>query len=507
MNHRGTILVLLGILAGCWFNLGGVPLFDQDEGAFGEATREMVASGNYLATTVNGQPFYDKPILTFWLQAAAVHAFGPREAAVRLPSAIASTLWIVALYLFVRRRYGERTGAAAAFMLATGAQIPIIAKAAIADALLNLFLALTMGSIWLHLESGRRRYARAAAACMALGFLTKGPIAIAIPLGASLAFVLCKKRVGAWTRALADPVAIGLFVAIAAPWYVAEYRVLGPGFVRAFVLKHNIGRLAHPMEGHRGSLFYYIPVVLLGLLPYTVLLLRAAVRVRRWIGDDSLLFGAIWFALVFVFFSVSGTKLPHYVIYGYTPLFLLMALEIPNARSDAILFSPALLLFVAFLFLPEIATLAAPAVKDPFARLLMRESPQEFGHVYRIFFALACAVSIAFMTVRSWDRTVKLAAIGLIATVGLNGFVMPAYARLAQEPIRQAAGLAKERGLDVIIWGVDAPSFLFYSQRLARSGAPGPGDICLMRSTRLERLATPPDILFERHGIVLARLP
>jgi 4-amino-4-deoxy-L-arabinose transferase-like glycosyltransferase len=135
MRERALpLFVVLIALFSFGFGLNWAPLFDKDEGAFAEATREMVSSGNYLMTYLNGAPRYDKPILIYWLQAISVHAFGLHEFAVRLPSALAALVWAGLLWAFVRRRDGARTAWIAVLILTTALQITVVAKAAIADA-------------------------------------------------------------------------------------------------------------------------------------------------------------------------------------------------------------------------------------------------------------------------------------------------------------------------------------------------------------------------------------
>jgi len=124
--------------------LGLPPLFDVDEGAFGEATREMLASGDWLSTTLNGAPRFDKPILIYWLQAASATAFGLNEFSLRLPSALAALAWIGAIGRFASSRRDAETGALAAWIAASCIGVVVIAHAATADALLNAFLAAAM---------------------------------------------------------------------------------------------------------------------------------------------------------------------------------------------------------------------------------------------------------------------------------------------------------------------------------------------------------------------------
>src|SRR6185503_11098208 len=134
--------------------------------------------------------------------------------------------------------------------------------------------------------------------------------------------------------------ALALLLLIAAPWYIAILAEEGRGFIDGFILKHNVGRFTGPVSGHAGSLLYYFPVLLVLTLPFTALLVGVARRIREVWRDDLQLYLLIWFVFVFVFFSVSGTKLPHYLLYGYTGLAILMAVEALEVRRPAWLLVP-----------------------------------------------------------------------------------------------------------------------------------------------------------------------
>ena len=145
------------IFVSFFMGLGSAPLFDKDEGAFCEATREMLESGNYLMTYLNYEPRYDKPILIYWFQALSAKLLGLNEFALRLPSAIAAAAWALVMYRFTRHTFDVRKAFLATFLMVTAVQVTIIGKAAIADAVLNCFIAITMFGIWRYIESGRWR--------------------------------------------------------------------------------------------------------------------------------------------------------------------------------------------------------------------------------------------------------------------------------------------------------------------------------------------------------------
>jgi len=191
-SGTGLYAAMLGILvlASFFAVLGNAPLFDVDEGAFSEATREMAASGNYLTTYLNGAPRFDKPVLIYWMQLLSIKTFGLNEFGLRFPSALFAGGWAMAMFFFARREFSQREAFLGSAMLVLSLQVTIIAKAAIADALLNFFLALTMLAIMRHYRTGSSRMLLVAFAAMGFGMLTKGPIALLIPIAVTFLFNL-----------------------------------------------------------------------------------------------------------------------------------------------------------------------------------------------------------------------------------------------------------------------------------------------------------------------------
>ena len=192
MTKDRWILVGFVILA-FFLPLGIVPLFDLDEGAFSEATREMLLNHNYITTYLNGDLRFDKPILIYWLQAISVSIFGLNEFALRLPSAIAGAFWAGSIYWFSKRYFDEKIAFLATIFMVGSLQIGIIAKAAIADSLLNMFIAFSMFSIWLYLDTKNKKYLYLAFAFIGFGTLTKGPVAIMIPMVVTFIYLAVKK--------------------------------------------------------------------------------------------------------------------------------------------------------------------------------------------------------------------------------------------------------------------------------------------------------------------------
>src|SRR5262245_1805199 len=232
-------LAVAAVAVSFFLALGAVPLFDPDEGAFAAATLEMLNRHDFLSTFLAGEPRYDKPILVYWLQAASVSLLGANEVAFRLPSALAASFWAWSTYRFGREHFGETAGLLAAVMLACAPSVQLVARAATADALLNACIAASMFALYRYLVGGKRTQLYVAAAAAGLGFLAKGPIAIVIPGAVSLLFCFLKRDPGTWVRLASQWRAWLVFLAVAAPWYIAVTVRDGPGFVEAFFLRHN----------------------------------------------------------------------------------------------------------------------------------------------------------------------------------------------------------------------------------------------------------------------------
>lgn len=502
-----AVLALLAVLASLFFALGRAPLFDVDEGAFGQATVEMFQRGDFLSTYLNGRPRYDKPILVYWLQAASVAMLGVSELALRLPSALCASLWALLTFLFARRYFGLERALLAAAMLATSLGVYIIGRAATADALLNLLIAASMFGAWLHLDTGKRSWLYATFAAIGLGFLAKGPVAILVPFAVTFLFCVLRRDLGTWARAVFDWRGLLLFAVIALPWYAVIFTKEGWPFIEGFFLRHNVRRFGGTLQGHAGSLVYYFPIVLAWTLPFTALLVPVALRLRSIWRDDLQLYLLLWFGFVFVFFSLSGTKLPHYVLYGITGLVLLMAAYAHELKSRFWALAPAAGFFLVLLALPWLGKLALPLVPDAYYREALSNADAYFTPGYFLFIGGALLLAMAAMLERRVPLTHKLVAAGLVSALLMSAFVVPVGAGLQQEAIKEAALLSREQDLSPILWRLNTPSFSVYRGKPTEDREIRPGDVVLTRAQRLPDLpADGYDVLYEKNGIVMVRI-
>ncbi len=350
--------VVVGIVAAlvlwvCFFaHLGAIGFVGPDEPRYAEVAREMARSGDWMTPHLFGQPWFEKPVLYYWGAAAGFRMHLSDEVAARLPSGIAALFAVLALAWLAGKIYGTATAGTVFFILPTTIAGLAFARAAGPDMLFSAALAIAMvfaadvlrrsGAVCCRIEiseaNSRSAWFSLIFFGVALGFATlaKGPAAL-ILAGGSIA--LWAAATGAWRSAfrLAHPAAILAFCVVALPWYVICAR-RNPDFVRTFLLLHNFQRYTTTVFQHRQPFWFFVPVVLLGLLPWIALLAGAAREgARRWSEntwrDSPGFFFVCWVLFPFIFFSFSQSKLPGYILPAMLPLALLLAIGIAHAME------------------------------------------------------------------------------------------------------------------------------------------------------------------------------
>lgn len=504
------LLFLLPLLAFA-FNLGSIPLFDVDEGAFSEATREMFVRHDFLSTWLNGAPRFDKPILIYWCQAFFVWILGPNEWAFRMPSALAAAGWCWAVGIFAAEQSepAERQRAAmfGTTVAATSLGVIFIGRAATADSLLNMLITLSLFDSWRHLQSGRHAPLLRSYLWTGLGVLTKGPIALLVPAATTLIYCASQRRMRDWLRSVASIPGWLILLAVAVPWYAAALAIHGQAFIDGFLLKHNVERFSGSLEGHSGSIFYYVAIVPVLLLPWLVWLLAALRRAKADMANPLRRFLWIWAAFVIGFFSLSGTKLPHYALYGCTPLFVLIALNRESVRNARIAALPAIVLLCLCFALPSILgdALTKGWIKDPFYALQIGRVSLLPLSSYRLVTAcalVAAALAVFILHSDAWKRTSLVAILSLVA---VTAGVAPLVGELLQGPTKRAGIAARAYQEETVMWNFHAPSFSVYRQGITPAVQAHAGQIAITRADRLPADAKV-DVLHREGGVLLVRV-
>ncbi|HEX7381216.1 MAG TPA: glycosyltransferase family 39 protein [Nevskiaceae bacterium] len=503
------LLLAAAAFIGFASNIWNTPLFDLDEGAFSEATLEMIRSGNWLTTTLNGVPRYAKPILTYWLQGASVEIFGVHTFAFRLPSVLCACLWMLAVWRFSRSHLPNPRGAlVAALVVPLGLMSGIIGHAAIADAALNLFLALTLFDVYRYFERPARAPMLRVYLWMGLGLLTKGPVAVVLPLVAGTLFFLWQRRGRDWLRALLFIPGWCLTLAILAVWLVPLYLHGDGGFLAHFILGQNVDRYTSTMQGHGGRLWYYFLWFPLILLPFTALVVPAFRHGIRRSADPLDAWLLLWFAVTFVIFTFSSTQLPHYLLYGCSGLFVLLGKYHERAPAKLWTLLGALLLALLYAALPWILPHVPVPPRRAFAAGVIALAERSFQPLYYAlaFANLALVVAlIAWRGLAAW-RALLIAAFA--QAVVLWWAVVPLVAAAQQAPIREAAAIAHRLDQPTVSFHTHLPSFSVYRGAATRDGLPAEGGLVFLSKDQLPALrrALPhADLvtIYETGGVVL----
>jgi len=323
MSRRRTTLIEIVTIAGfCaflfYFGLSAFGLVGADEPRYAQIAREMLARHDLVTPTLYGKPWLEKPPLYYWRAMEAFWAVGVSDWAARLPSATAATFMVAVIYFFLRR-FRPGTQLNGALMTAASAGVIGFARGAGTDMLLAAAFVVGMLAWFTWYAAERRLWLGFFYFFMALGALAKGPVAPLLAALIIVIFALAQRDVRLITRTLWLP-GILLFLAVSLPWYVAV-QLQNPQFLREFILQHNLGRFASNMYRHRQPFWYFVPVLLLGVMPWTALVIAGWVEtIKQWHEQPATReatlskFLLIWTAVVVVFFSISASKLPGYIL-------------------------------------------------------------------------------------------------------------------------------------------------------------------------------------------------
>jgi len=333
-NSRTILALSLGLLlvaaAVLFFaGLGRFPLIEPDEGRNAEVGREMLASGDWITPHFNGFAVLDKPAVYFWMVAASLKTFGVSEGAARLPSAFMGAATMLLVWFLARRMFGDSAGLRAGLIFAACPLALVLAREVIFDMTLTFFVTLAMVAFWLAEENNFLApwFDALMFAAMGVAVITKGFVGILIPLIAILIYEAARSRAREWLR-LRWGWGLLVFLAVALPWFIAV-SLRNPDFPRYAFWNESLKRFSTGAARRGGGILYYIPVFLGGFFPWSLFLLMAGWnRVRRWreLRQEAarpMLFLLCWAAWVFVFFSISRSKLPTYFLPAVVPLSIL----------------------------------------------------------------------------------------------------------------------------------------------------------------------------------------
>lgn len=323
---RTDSLLLAGFCAFLFFyGLAQFGLIGADEPRYAQVAREMLERHDCITPVLGGEPWLEKPPLYYWQAMAAYKLFGVSDWAARVPSAFDATFLVLAVYFFLRhfRRGLEVDGA---LVSASCAGIIGYARAASMDMALAAAFTIGMLGWWAWREGGKPIYLAVFYGFMGLGMLAKGPVAPFLAFLVIALYAAAVRDLRLILKTLWLP-GIVLFCVAALPWYFVV-QVRNPSFFHEFIVEHNLARFSQNLYHHTEPVWYYLPVAAVALVPWTVFVIAALVRsVRSWwtkrkseeisatdFECQFSIFASCWFIVPLIFFSISKSKLPGYIL-------------------------------------------------------------------------------------------------------------------------------------------------------------------------------------------------
>ena len=465
-RERASLLLLLAAVPVFLVALGANSIWDANEAFYVETPRQMVVTGDYLSPSFGGEPRFNKPVLSYWLVAGAYRLLGESVATERLVIAAAALVTILATLVIGGAIGGRATGLLAAIVLATAPRFVFFSRRILIDVLVTMFMTSALACFVAAERYPERRRAMLLLMYFAIGagVLTKGPVALVLPVLAFLAWLMMEQRLGDMRRLLIVP-GVLIVLAVVVPWYAAIYNEHGWEYIRHFFVGENLDRFSSPFTTAR-SPFFFVPVLVADILlpwaPLIVVPLLTAWRREPDTAESGPIRRAVWCWVVVIVaaFSFSASKEDLYIL--------------PAIPAAAIL------------------------IADGLVRTAWGEAHRGIGWV---LVAISCLCLILSTVILAWfsngpyaiagaaTLSVLLAVTGVLAVVSLwrreffgavmtlaCGFILFNYVFVARvlpdlerlKPVRPLASVINERGgpgTALGFFNMDLPSFVYYTRR------------------------------------------
>ncbi|HZP86746.1 MAG TPA: phospholipid carrier-dependent glycosyltransferase [Burkholderiales bacterium] len=436
--------LLLIVFIALWFGgLNHRKLFDPDEGRYAEVPREMAVTGDFVTPRLNGFKHFAKPPLQYWTTALAYKSFGVKDWTARLWPALTGALGLLLVYFTGSLLFGRAAGIAAGLVLASSLYYVFFAQVATVDMNLTLFIAAATCFIMLGLNAlpgsrAERRWMLLAWAAMALAMLAKGLVGVVFPLMAVGLYTLIHRQWMLWTRLHPFTGAL-VFLAIAAPWFVTV-SLRNPEFFHFFFVQEHFARYATTIHRRTEPFWFFLPLLLVGLLPWTWAMLES-IREGWRITDKAdhfhpQRFLALWGLSIIVFFSFSSAKMVAYILPAVPALGLLTGRWLSTLSEDQLRRR-----LVPLVIVMGVAICVAAQVTE-----VVKEKD-----IYRIFFVryavwleAAGLLLLVAAAALAWRRLTPVRMIAATAAVVLVALQLSILGLEQLSPLRSGYAVAQE---------------------------------------------------------------
>ena len=501
-------LLIIGFIA-FFLHLGTTGLVDETEPLFAEAARQMTVTGNWVTPYFNEVTRFDKPPLIYWLMAIGYKLLGANEWAVRLPSAL-SALSLMVLGFYTLRRFSctnkylqpvEKSQQSWLFavigvsLMALNLQTIIWARTGVSDMLLSGCMGNALFCFFIGYASVNSKKSRLPNLwylgfyiLIALAVLAKGPVGIVLPGLIIFCFLIYLGQLKTVAKEMNLLLGAIIFLVISLPWYILVFLENGQVYLDSFFGKHNFQRFTDVVSGHDAPWYFYIFIILGFFAPWSVYLPLAIHRIAWWRRawwqsqprDNHLrVFAFFWFICIFLFFSISVTKLPSYVLPLIPAAAILVAMlwgeyivsNQKKIKDKGLLISIlanlllAILVAVAFLLIPQFIG-NDPAIED--LDILIAKSGLTIKGAI-IWAIIAIAIIFCLTKIKYWRWIICCNLVGFVAFTSFvllpTSLFLDYHRQLPLREIAEKVMLVQTYQEPIIMLGFKKPSLVFYTQQ------------------------------------------
>ncbi|VVC83433.1 glycosyltransferase family 39 protein [Sideroxydans sp. CL21] len=415
ISRRGLLLLLLAVVL-IWFgNLEYRKLIRPDEGRYAEIPREMVVSGDWTTPRLNELKYFEKPPLQYWATAVAYEVFGEHQWTSRIWAALTGFAGILLAWFTGARLFGREAGIYAALLLGSSMLYAMMSHINTLDMGVTFFISLGLFSLLLAQKEDqvavRRNWMLLAWAGLALAVLSKGLMGLVLPGAALFLYSVFNRDITVWKR-MHWFSGLLLFSLIAVPWFVLVIKA-NPEFFQRFFIYEHFERFTTKVHGRFQPWYYFVPILLLGMMPWTMLMFdtllrswRGSVRKVKVFSPERFLL--VWAVFVYLFFSVSDSKLPSYLLPIFPALALLMGKQLAEMKARRLF----------WLTIPSLVVVAILLGLAPFAdRTADTPLQHQMYSEYSVWLVIAAAFWLVSVIAALWllRRDSKMIAVVVLA--------------------------------------------------------------------------------------------
>ncbi len=453
-----------------FYGIGDYGLLAKDEPRYAGCALEMLENKNWIVPKFNFQDRFDKPALFYWLIASAYKILGVSEFSSRVPSALCAILLVLFTWYIGSKVLGKKTGLLSAIILATSVEYIFLGRRAATDIVLCFFFSTSLYSMYLgyFIKDWKIKifWTVLSGLFCGLAILTKGPIGLVLLLGILTVFLICRKQFDIKHLRVYFIISF-IALIINLPWYIMVHNATKGAFTQAFFFTHNLQRFTSVVGEHPGPIWFYIPVILVGFMPWTLFFLYGlfnSVRgYKRKHFNKFILFCLIWTFIIFFFFTFCKTKMATYILLLFPPLSLITGywLNILGKKY----FKPLKYVFI-FLLLVLILTSIVLIFLIPTTTLYEADK----NPLIKALFFLFCIFMLGILLLakfshKSYSLIYSFVFLVMIPFIYVSNVALSGYYRITFSELRDYAKLARQQGAsEIISFGGYKPILVYYGR-------------------------------------------